>query len=289
MTLSLDVHLLKSFLALARVKNFTNAAQSVGRTQSALSLQMKKLEEGLGCSLFDRGGRRVQLTPQGEIFLGYAQRILDLQWEAVSRMKEPDAQAEIRLGTPEDFATHHLPHILANFRQSHPRIQLTVSCEMTVPLLAGFDRGAYDVVLVKRDAHRYDAGVKVWRERLVWGCSNHMFLDDPLPLVLTPPPCLYRARALDTLDKAKKRWRVAYTSPSLLGTIAAVKAGLGMAVFPADCLPEGVRPVPSSLALPELPDGEIALIKAPGLCVAGQMLCDHIMASLGKESRHQIS
>jgi DNA-binding transcriptional LysR family regulator len=121
MAFTLDTMQLKSFIAIAETGTFSHAADTVGRTQSALSLQIKKLEEGLGCSLFDRSARRVKLTEQGEIFLGYAKRMIQLQWEVYSRIKEPDVQGEIRLGTPEDFATHYLPEVLANFRKYHPR------------------------------------------------------------------------------------------------------------------------------------------------------------------------
>src|SRR4029079_5101634 len=144
---------------------FGQAAATVNRTQSALSLQIKKLEEQLGCQLFDRSSRKVVLTAQGEIFLGYAKRIIQLQWEAFSRLREPDVEGEIRFGTPEDFATHYLPDVLASFRQHHPRVQRKVACDLTLNLVAGFHRGDFDVILAKRDPQRVKGGMKVWRER----------------------------------------------------------------------------------------------------------------------------
>jgi DNA-binding transcriptional LysR family regulator len=122
MALFVDTLQLKSFIAIAETGTFGQAALTVNRTQSALSLQIKKLEEQLGCPLFDRSGRRVVLTPQGEVFLGYARRLIQLQWEAYSRLREPDVEGEIRFGTPEDFATHYLPDVLASFRQHHPGV-----------------------------------------------------------------------------------------------------------------------------------------------------------------------
>lgn len=106
---------LKSFVAIAETGTFGHAAVRVNRTQSAISLQIKKLEEQLGCDLFNRTGRKVSLTPEGEIFLGYARRIIHLQWEAFSRLREPEVEGEIRFGTPEDFATHYLPDVLSSF------------------------------------------------------------------------------------------------------------------------------------------------------------------------------
>ena len=275
-----DTLTLKSFISIAETGTFSHAADTVGRTQSALSLQIKKLEDGLGCQLFDRSGRKVKLTDQGEIFLGYAKRIIQLQWEAFSRLNEPDVQGEIRLGTPEDFATHYLPDVLSTFRQHHPRVQLNVSCDLTLNLIDGFRRGDYDVILVKRDPKAAKGGTKVWREPLVWAVSDHHKPEEPLSLVLSPQPCIYRARALAALDKAKKPWRISYTSPSLAGTIAAVKAGLGITVLPANMLPSGIHPIRKEIKLPELADAEIALMKRDDLSKASEMLAEHIVHSL---------
>jgi DNA-binding transcriptional LysR family regulator len=281
MPFTLDTIQLKSFIAIAETGTFSHAAEVVGRTQSALSLQIKKLEEGLGCQLFDRSKRKVMLTDQGEIFFGYAKRILQMQWEVYSRLKEPDVEGEIRLGTPEDFATHYLPEVLATFRQHHPRVQLNVACDLTLNLIDGFRRGDFDVILVKRDPKAIKMGAKVWREPLVWAASDRHKPEDPLSLVLSPQPCIYRARALAALDKAKKPWRISYTSPSLAGTIAAVKAGLGITVLPANMLPVGIHSIRNEIRLPELADAEIALMKRDGLSKASEMLAEHIVHSLG--------
>ena len=280
MPFHIDTLTLKSFISIAETGTFSHAADTVGRTQSALSLQIKKLEDGLGCQLFDRSGRKVKLTDQGEIFLGYAKRIIQLQWEAYSRLREPDVEGEIRLGTPEDFATHYLPEVLSTFRQHHPRVQLNVSCDLTLNLIDGFRRGDYDVVLVKRDPKATKGGTKVWREPLVWAAADHHKPEEPLSLVLSPQPCIYRARALAALDKAKKPWRISYTSPSLAGTIAAVNAGLGITVLPANMLPNGIHPIRTEIKLPALADAEIALMKRDDLSKASEMLAEHIVHSL---------
>lgn len=280
MPFHIDTSILKNFVAIAETGTFSNAAEIVGRTQSALSLQIKKIEDGLGCQLFDRSGRKVKLTEQGEIFLGYAKRIIQLQMEVYSRLKEPDVQGEIRLGTPEDFATHYLPDVLSTFRKHHPRVQLKVSCDLTLNLIDGFQGGEYDMILVKRDPRDAKGGAKVWREPLVWAAADHHELEEPLSLVLSPQPCIYRARALAALDKDKKPWRISYTSPSLAGTIAAVKAGLGITVLPANMIPKGIHPIRKEIKLPELADAEIALMKRDDLSKASEMLAEHIINSL---------
>lgn len=281
MPFHIDTLLLKSFIAVAETGSFSQAADIVGRTQSAVSLQIKKLEEGLRHPLFDRTTKRVSLTPGGEIFLGYARRMIEMQWEAYSRLNEPDIKGEITLGTPEDFATHYLPNILASFSKHHPHVQLHVKCDLTLNLVAGFRKGEYDIALVKRDPERVKGGVKVWREPLVWAATENYQPRSPLPLVLSPQPCIYRARALAALDRAHKPWTIAYTSPSLAGTIAAVKAGLGITVLPANMIPAGIMPFKGSLKLPQLADSEIAIMKKERLSKAGALLLDHIVTSLG--------
>lgn len=281
MPFNVDTLLLKSFIAVAETGSFSEAADIVGRTQSAVSLQIKKLEESLRHPLFDRTTKQVSLTPGGEIFLGYARRIIEMQWEAYSRLNEPDIKGEITLGTPEDFATHYLPNILASFSKHHPHVQLHVKCDLTLNLVAGFRKGEYDIALVKRDPERVKGGVKVWREPLIWAATENYQPRSPLPLVLSPQPCIYRARALAALDRARKPWTIAYTSPSLAGTIAAVKAGLGITVLPANMIPHGITPFKGNFKLPQLADSEIAVMKKERLSKAGALLLDHIVTSLG--------
>ena len=280
MPFHLDSISLKSFIAIADTGSFTKAAIAVGRTQSALSLQIKKLEENLGCELFNRGARRATLTEQGEVFSSYARQIIQLQLEVYSRLKEPDIEGEIRFGTPEDFATHYLPEVLAMFRKHHPRIQLNVECDLTLNLLEGFQQEKFDLILVKRDPQRVKGGNQVWREPLVWAAAKGWQAQNPLTLILSPQPCIYRSRALATLDRAKMPWRIAYTSPSLAGTVAAVKAGLGITVLPQNMLPIGIQSIRYELKLPELADAELALIRRNGISKAGEMLAEHIISSL---------
>lgn len=275
-----DTLQLKSFVAIAETGTFVKAAETVNRTQPALSLQIKKLEEQLGCDLFDRSCRRVALTPQGEIFLGYARRMIQLQWEAFSRLREPEVEGEIRFGTPEDFATHYLPDVLASFRQHHPRVQLNVACDLTLNLIDGFHRGEFDVILAKRDPQRVKGGTKVWREPLVWAAADDYQPEERLSLVLSPQPCIYRARALAALDRAKRSWHISFTSPSLAGTLAAVKAGLGITVLPAHMIPAGIHPIRKETKLPQLADSEVALMKRDELSKVAEIFADHVIQSL---------
>jgi len=280
MPFNIDSLLLKSFVAIAETGSFSRAADIVGRSQSAVSLQIKKLEEGLKCPLFERSTRNITLTDEGEIFLGYARRMIELQWEAFSRLNEPEVRGEITFGVPEDFATHYLPGILSDFAKHHPHVQLHVTCDLTLNLMQGFQKGDLDIVLVTRDPETVKGGTKVWREPLIWAASEHYQIKDIIPLILSPQPCIYRARAISALDRMNTPWQISYTSPSLAGTIAAVKAGLGVTVLPANMVPHGLVPLRRNLNLPRLADSEVALFKRERLSEAGKVLATHITKSL---------
>jgi len=286
-----DLDLLRTFVAIVDSGGFTRAAERIGRTQSTISLQIRRLEEGLGKRVFDRDGRRLQVTPEGEILLTYARQMLRLGDEARSRLMEPEIAGTVRLGTPEDFATTHLPDILALFARSHPRVALEVNCDFTVNLLDGFSKGQYDLVLFKREPQGRGDGVGVWREVLVWAASPRLVLapGEALPLVLAPVPDVYRKRALASLDAVKRRWRIVYTSPSLNGLQAAVRAGLGITVLPREMVTSGLVVLgEAEHDLPMLPDTEIVLYRAPGiLSKAAELLGEHILHSLEATTSHR--
>lgn len=279
---NLDIDLLRTFVVIATERNFTRAAERLMRQQSTVSLQVKRLEDALGHRLLDRTPRSVDLTPEGEAVLTYAQRILDLNDEVVSLTHEPQMQGVVRLGTPEDFATQHLPDILARFIQAYPSVSLEVTCDLTLNLVQGFRRGLFDLVLVKRERSAGAGGVRVWREPLVWVAGHHDYLSGggALPLVVSPEPCVYRKRAIEALDRARKPWRIAYTCGSLAGSIAAVKAGLGIAVLPKEMVPHGLHVIDGG-PLPDLRDTEIALMAGPRLRPPVAKLRDHIIRCLG--------
>lgn len=284
---NLDIDLVRTFATIARLGSFTQAAARLGRQQSTISLQIARLESAVDTRLLERSPRTVRLTTEGAIFLDYAQKLLDLNDEAVSRFSEPLVAGVVRLGTPEDFATQHLPDVLARFAQAYPSVALEVTCDLTLNLMARFRNSDFDLVLVKqepsaRDEGRKAKGVRVWREPLVWVGGSRDFLDHdgPVPLVVSPPPCVYRKRATTALKQAKRGWRIAYTCAALSGTLAAVKAGLGLAVLPKEMVAPGLHVLDDG-RLPDLKDTEIALLAASELSVPALRLKDHIIRSLG--------
>lgn len=283
-----DQDLLRTFVAVADAGNLTRAAERLRLSQPTISLQLKRLEDALGCRLVERSPRSFKLTGEGEMLLGYGRRILTLTEEAVARLREPVIAGTVRLGTPEDFATTHLPGVLAAFAAAHPKVALDVTTDLTLHLIERFRKGRYDVVLVKREPAGASKGVRVWREGLVWTCAaEHAagFADASaeLPLVVSPHPCVYRQRALKSLDQAGRAWRVAYTSTSLAGAQAAVRAGLGVTVLPRGMVPPGFAVLGRKSGLPELPDTEIALMLAAPVSAPAEKLAQHIMQSLGSD------
>lgn len=238
-------------------------AKRVGRSQSAISMQLVKLEELLDCQLFIRTKRNVVLTDEGEKLIGYAQEIVSLSEGLVKRFRQEELSGEIRFGSPEDFATFYLPNILSSFSKHFPNVALHVNCDLTKSLLKAYHKKQYDLILIKDDPKEIQKGAKpLWEEKLVWvgkktsgklktfktTCKDHQVL----PLVLSPAPCVYRARMLEALDHAGVKWEIAYVSPSFSGIIAAVKAGLGYAALPKMMLPEGLENFDTKKGWPKL-------------------------------------
>lgn len=267
----LDTTLLRTFIIVSETNSFTLTASRIGRTQSAVSMQITKLEDLLNAKLFHRDKRNVILTAEGEKLLGYARQIVDLSDNLINRFREPDIEGEIRFGSPEDFATTYLPAILASFTKSHPRVALNVNCDLTLSLINDFEKNKYDLIIIKQDpGNLYAGATTLWRERLVWVGSSNIdqtkHFDEiikessPLPLILSPQPCVYRARAIEALDKAGIAWKNAYTSPSVAGEVAAVKAGLGYAALPREMVPSDLTPLEPEYGWPHLKDSELCLL-----------------------------
>jgi DNA-binding transcriptional LysR family regulator len=281
-TRTLDLDLLRAFVTIAETGSFTRAGGRLGRTQSAISLQVKRLEDQLGRAVFRRTPRSLALTAEGERLLGPARQLLRLNDAAIAELFEPDMTGAVRLGVPEDFATAHLPAVLAAFAKAHPLVELEVSCDLTLNLQDAFHAGRFDLVLVKREPSAPLEGMRVWREPLVWVARDQQAAEGfaTIPLVVSPEPCVYRKRACDALDAVGRKWRVAYTSTSLAGSLSAVSAGLCITVLPREMVPPQLTAITRDHALPVLHDTEIALIEAPGLSETAHRLAQHIVSAL---------
>ncbi len=259
--MNIDTVLLQCFIAVAETGSFTKAAERVGRTQSAISQQINKLELMLGKHLLIRG-KTFALTTEGEIFLSYARQIFSLHREAMSRFKEPDLEGEVSFGLPENFASVYLSAVLADFSRFQPRILLNIECDLTLNLFDKFKSKELDIVLVKMNRPEdFPNGVYVWSEPLRWvGDSSLISEDKPIPLVLSPNPCVYRASAIKALEEAGRSWRLVFSSTSYTSTVASVKAGMGITVMPYTMIPSGLQTAEATV-LPNLPDTHVSLLK----------------------------
>lgn len=262
--MSLDTITLQCFLAVAETQSFTKAASRVGRTQSAISQQIAKLENLIEKQLINRG-RELSLTPDGELFLGYAKRIYELHRESLDRFKTPELQGELRFGLPEDFASMMLSDILVEFSRLHPRVMLNVECDLTLNLIERFHQDEFDLILVKtNEKKQINEGVNVWNEAVDWVGKKELLpsLNDKatIPLILSPAPCVYRGNVIDSLNQHHLKWRLAFSSPSYAGKMAAVRAGLGITAIQRSMIPNYLDRL-DDYFLPSLKDIHVSLLK----------------------------
>jgi DNA-binding transcriptional LysR family regulator len=277
-----DIDQLRTFIAIADTGSFTRAAEIVHKTQSAVSMQMKRLEERVGKAVFERDGRGNRLTDDGERLLDYARRIVKLSTEAVIAFNEGDLHGRVCLGVPDDYAERYLPEILARFARSHPRVEVNVICEPSSMLCERIAEGSLDLAIITHTDSQGPAEI-IRQEQLLWVTSSRHGVHDetPLPLALGRPNCCWRRVALDGLEGIGRRYRVAYTSWNSNAVVAAMFAGLAVSVLPESALRPGIRVLGPADGFPPLPSCRIALLRSRhGRSNQADALAAHIVASL---------
>lgn len=283
---TLDPDLLRVFVLIAEGRSFTHAAELVGRTQSAVSMQVKRLEETLGQAVLQRSkGGSVELTPHGEYLLGRARQILSLNDEVVGTFRAPAMAGTVRLGTPDDYAFSYLPPILKRFAETHPSVQVDVFCAASNELVERLKGGELDLSLVSESNEPVGwPYTPLWRGPLIWVTSTRYapHRQDPLPVALAHQSCAWRRAALKALDQAGRSYRVAYTSGTQVGTQAPVMAGLAVTVSTMTWLPDGLRAVRPEEGLPPLPEFGILMLQAPSV---SQPVTDALAAHIEESYR----
>ncbi|MGB3390390.1 MAG: LysR substrate-binding domain-containing protein [Pseudaminobacter sp.] len=261
MAAPLDLDQLQTFVMICDTGSFTRAADEVHRTQSAVSMQMRRLEERIGKSLFEKDGRSNRLTEEGERLLSYARRLLHLNRETLAAFDDRSLEGQIRIGTPDDYADRFLPEIMARFARSNPRVELTVICEPTPGLVEHIKRGNLDLALVTHNDARQSEVVR--REPLLWVTSaNHATHErEILPMAFGRPNCVWRRSACDVLDRMHHDYRVLFTSFSATVIAAAVLSGLALSVLPECALRPGMRVLGESDGFGILPDCKIGIMR----------------------------
>jgi DNA-binding transcriptional LysR family regulator len=280
---ALDPELLQAFVAVADQRSFTRAAATLNRTQSAVSMQIKRLEDRLGVELFHRTKANVDLSPSGEGLLGYARRILSLSDEAIAHLREHKVEGVVRLGVMDDYGTSIVPPLLAGFLAGYPLIHVEMETGLTSSMPARLGE-AYDLVIAMHPAGRGD-GEFLCREQAVWATSAEHPTEeqDPLPVALYPQGCLFRRWAMEALDAAKRRWRLAFVSHSLAAVESIAAQGLAVTVVKSSTFPSRLRRLSERDGLPPLPAADICLHRAANLSHAGALLADHLRIAISKE------
>ncbi|MFT4120670.1 LysR family transcriptional regulator [Bradyrhizobium sp.] len=278
----LDPDLLKAFLAVAEHRSFTRAAAALNRTQSAVSVQIRRLEERLDTRLFHRTRAGVAPTANGDALRAYAERILALNAEAVGALRACKTEAVVRLGVMDDYGTIVVPPLLASFAKEHPPIRVEIETGLTATMPARLGE-SYDLVIAMHREGRGD-GALLRREQAVWAAaaSHRPARQDPLPVALDPPGCLFRQWAAEALDAAGRPWRLAFVSRTLAAVESIAAAGLAVTVVKAGTLPPRLRALSRREGLPPLPAADIRLHRARNLSRAGALLADHLQRNISE-------
>ncbi len=287
-TPNLDPDLLRAFVAVAEHRSFTRAAILLNRTQSAVSMQIKRLEDRLGAELFTRTKANVDLSAAGEALLGYARQILSLNDEAVGRLAERKIEGTVRLGVMDDYGTCVVPPLLSSFLAGYPRIHVEMETGLTASMPARLGE-AYDLVIAMHPEGRGD-GEFLRREPAVWAASASHAVEHqtPLPVALYPQGCLFRKWAMEALDAARRPWRLAFVSHSLAAVEAVAAQGLAVTVVKAGTFPPSLRVLTDQDGLPKLPAADICLHRATDLSPAGALLADHLRTGIANR-RDEVS
>lgn len=255
--LTFDLDVLRTFVVGIEMGSFAKAADRLGRSTSAVSAQLKKLEDRIGAPVLRKSGRGLVLTPSGEVLFAYARRLLELNDEAATAVRGVDLEGWVRIGLQEDFGESLLTKILGDFARAHPRVRVEARVSRNSELLELVSAGRLDLALA------WDSGISTPHSKILgklpmsWiGTSldkmPSLNAGEAVPLVVFEAPCMMRSAATTALDKSGIPWRIAFTSPSLSGIWAAVEAGLGVTVRTRAGLPTNLCELSGMPSLPEI-------------------------------------
>jgi DNA-binding transcriptional LysR family regulator len=287
MTTLFDAEQLRTFVAIVETGSFTQAAEVVHKTQSAVSMQIKKLEERVEHPIFARDGRGSKLTEHGERLLEYARRIVKLNVEALAAFSDAKLSGRVRLGVPDDYADRYLPEIMARFSRAYSGAELTVVCAPSIDLIVQIDAGEIDLAIIT--SCEGNRATEIFRrERLWWVTSNRhaVHREEPLPLALGRASCMWRRSAIERLGAIGRQHRILYTSANSGAVAAAVLAGLAVSVFPESGVRPGMRLLTAAEGFPELPSCDIGLLRnTRERSALADALAGHIVSSLDNLSQ----
>jgi DNA-binding transcriptional LysR family regulator len=260
-----DPVLLRTFLAVADARSFTHAGVELGLSQPTVSQHVRKLEDAAGRLLITRDTRDVRLTDNGDAMAGFARTILAAHAVASSYFSGSAMRGRLRFGAGDDLAITQLPRILRHFRQLYPQINLELTVSQTGPLVRRLHAGALDLIFIKERPEETPDGVRVSRDTMVWMGHENTVLEtgQPVPVVAYQAPSFSRQVGIDALEEAGRTWRITCNSREVSGLLAAVRAGLGVAVFPRTLIPDDLVQVTNRFDLPVLGEVDFTLLRNP--------------------------
>jgi len=282
---NIPTDLLRAFVTVIDSGGYTTAANILGRSQPAVSLQVKRLQELMGQRLIERNSLPIELSDQGRLLYQYAKQILALNDQVIAQFQTTSVIGRVQFGIPSEFATTLLPKIVGRFVRAYPNVTLEVTSALSKELLSEQRRNQFDLVLALHDNPDAAGSNLVKVEELVWVGSGREIIEpnSALPLIVAPDGCVYRGRALFRLREAGMPWRVIYTNPDLAGITAAINEGLGITPLARSTVPETLKIIRSSERLPELGNVAVSLSRPRrNHTEAVQLLADFVAASLKK-------
>lgn len=280
---NLPIDNLRTFVTVVDLGSFTKAGNLLGRTQPAITLQMQRLQELVGCDLLRGSGRDMTLTDAGETLLRFARQILRLNDEAAALLQRRPSSGLLRIGLPTDYAVAFLQLTLTNFIKEHPEVQIEIHCDLSTSVLARLDSDDLDIAIAMHGNHPPSGLAFSWAERPLWVAAedSDVHLQVPIPIAAHNKGCEYRARMIQSLDSVGRPWRMAYSSPGISGLQAAVRSGLGVSAMTRRTLRSGMRVLGEGDGLPPMADIRIGLhYKHSQLSTAGLLLVSHIIECL---------
>ena len=289
---NLPTDLLRTFVTVTDLRGYTRAAKVLNRTQPAISLQMQRLENLVGKKLIRTDGRRPQLTEAGEALAAFARQILHLNDKAIAHFHRADLTGILKIGLPTDFAVSFLQETVARFILDYPDVDIEINCDLSRNLMQGLHGDEINLVVALISEKDQQYLFKAWEDEPIWvtAKTGQIHKTSPLPLVGHPEGCEYRNRMTNALKSVGSAWRIAYTSPDILGVQDAVVAGIGVSALTRATLLDNMRVLTKKDEFPALEKIRIGLFfKHPTLSDAGLELSNRLIASLDQSTNQHFT
>jgi len=284
---NLPTELLRSFITVSDLGGYTKAGKVLNRSQPAISLQMRRLENIVGVKLIVHSKKQLRFTEAGIALLAYARQILHLNDAAVAQFRPTDVSGTLRIGLPTDYAVSYLQETLVQFLADHPDSNVEVCCDLSANLLESLHSDQLNLVVALVGEERKQYLVHTWEERPFWvvGKTSAAHKQTPLPLVGHFENCEYRRRMTQALKQKSRQWHSAYMSPEISGVQQAVEAGLGVTALTRATLTDGMRTLTEKDGFPELEKIRVGLFfKLPRMSAGGRELATRLIASIDKST-----